>query len=100
MTLSTNRDMITRAERALRRGDMRMAELYISRSLAMTREERLSTGHPAATWYYLVETVKAGLQTLAPLFNVIGQSVKEFNKIFEESLANILPSQTDFDPTN
>lgn len=96
MALSTNQDMIQRAEKALQRGDMRLAELYLKRSLEMTCEERLKTGHPTAQAYYMMDSIKSGLMLLAPVFEQIGQAVTEVFGIFKKTFGALPPSQTGF----
>lgn len=96
MALSTNQDMIQRAEKALQRGDMHLAELYLKRSLEMTREERLKTGHPAAQAYYMMDSIKSGLMLLAPVFEQIGQGVSEILGVFKKTFGDFPPSQADF----
>lgn len=99
MALSTTRDMIEHAEQALRRGEWRMAELYLKRGNQLVRADRLKVTSDIflGTKYAAEDLVESLNKSLTPVIKALSEAIGGIFKSFSEEPP---PSQKDFTLAN
>ena len=100
MALSTTRDMIENAEKALRRGDLRLAGLYVNRARQLTRKDRQSIGSDSAKRYYLGLDLASILNGMGKAFDSVNRAISDFTDALKKSFGELPPSQGDFTLAN